>query len=324
MDKISAPEQTLERNLVTQGYALLDHNISTTAVDDLMGAYAEFTDGLPDPSLETTAKMIADSYQLDELNYSADQEPEWHKYRTNYPFAFKPGGYTNRSLQTKALKDVLGIKIDDDPKEYYHYLPGSTELIQQQHDKYGWGPIPPEVLKLQRKFSIIHELGRKLIRGALLQLEESYAGMNTAIVADYDLMRAPIRLLNYHHGQGDVLAGGHYDKSVLTAQLAESHEGLRIRHPQTGEMQPIRRSREKAAVFAGNLLTLPHVYPNADIQPGWHDVINVDKLNDGRSIQGKNVARWALIFFANSSYAGEVSKTLTHQELQKEELADVS
>jgi hypothetical protein len=306
--------------LVASGYVLQPHGISDTAVDELIAAYANFTDNLPDPDLETVAAMIKDPEKLDDLAYEKDTQHEWHKYRTNHPFIFKPGGYTNRSLQAQALRAVHGIEIAEDPKEYYHFLPATTALIHRQAETFGWGPVPPEVEALNKRFMDIHRLGAITIKDTLLKLEEHYPESLTKFMTKRDFEQSPVRLVFYHPDQGDILAGGHYDKAWLTAQLAESHEGLRIRNPQTGDMQPIIRTADKAAVFASSLLTLDHAYPDSEILAGWHDVINVDTPNQGRTMHGKKVARWALIFFANSQAAGEIGKEITHVGPASEEL----
>lgn len=83
--------------------------------------------------------------------------------------------------------------------------------------------------------------------------------------------------------------------------------------PLTDEaMHLVRRPPNVGVFFPGRLLTLPHVYPDSKVEAKWHDVINLPEFNEGRTIHGKNCARWAIIFFANSMFAGEISKTLTH------------
>lgn len=312
MSQLTFEGNIAREELTERGFTLMEHGISVDAIDSLIAAYADFTDNLPDPDLKTMSAMITDPEKLDEIDFSRDRQKGWHKYRTNHPFIFKPGGYTNRSLQARALREFQGIEIEDDPKEYYHFLPSSTALMNQQRETYEWGALPPEVERLNTHFARIHSLGSKAIRGLMGRVEETYPELSDKIITPEDLLQSPLRLLFYHPGQGDVLAGGHYDKSVFTAQLAESHEGLRIRDPESGEMQEIRRSPDQAVMFAGSLLTLDHVYPDSAIRPGWHDVINIDVANEARSLHGNNVARWALIFFANSSYAGEIGKDITH------------
>jgi isopenicillin N synthase-like dioxygenase len=312
---IESEPTTIKSELEQNGFALVNHQIPSDAIDELMDAYRVFTDELPDPSPELLARMLPDPTNLDKIDYSADTGREWHKYRTNHPYQFKPGGYTNRSLATAALRGVRGISIEDDPKEYYHSSGPSLGLMQAHHKAHGWGPIPSEVQRLQRSFTVVDTLANLMIRASLEALEKDYPEIGRIVVTDQDLKTSPIRLLNYHRSESSMLAEGHYDKSILTAQLAESHRGLRIRHPDSRDMQVIDRAPEKAAVFAGNLLTLPHVYPDSAIQPAWHDVESLPVLNQGRHAEGKRNHRYALIKFVNSGYAGEVGKALTHHEV---------
>jgi len=314
MGQLTFEGSAINDELLNQGFTLLDHHIPNEAVDELIAAYAKFTDNLPDPDLETVAALVKDPDKLDELDYGQDTKKEWHKYRTNHPFVFKPGGYTNRSLQVKAVREILGLEVEDDPKEYYHFLPSSTVRMNAQRDRFGWGPLPPEVYDLNKRFAPIHALGAKAITGLMQNVEDKFPELISKVMTPKDLEASPLRLLFYHPAQGDLLAGGHYDKTIFTAQLAESHEGLRLRNPSNGEMQEVTRPPEKAVAFAGSLLTLPHVYPDSEIKPGWHDALNKEVLNEGRSLIGKNVVRWALVFFANSGFAGEIGKDITHVE----------
>lgn len=323
MGQLSFEGLAMQEDLKTRGYTLIDHHIPDDAIDELVATYAEFTDNHPTPEPATVVDIIEyrEKKRLDDLARHKDTQKEWHKYRTNHPFIFKPGGYTNRSLQADSLR-AHGLQVWDekkqqyeylieDPKEFYHFLPSGLTLINQQHKEFEWGHVPPEVENLHSKFATIHNIASKAVTQTLGTFEDIYPDIHQ-ILTPKDLNNSPLRLLFYHPGQGDELAGGHYDKDIFTWQLAESHEGLRVGNPTSGEMQNIIRDPEKAAVFMGNLITLEHIHPESPIQPGWHDVINVDRANKGRTLHGQNVARWALIYFTNSVLAGEVDKGLTH------------
>jgi hypothetical protein len=330
--QVSIDAEALRGDLVTQGFSLIDHKVSLEQVDELIQAYANFTDNLPDPNPELLSRMLpteADprtgKLDLDVLDYSQDgPENDWHKIRTNTPYYAKPNGYTNRSEAARALKVVRGIELPDDPKEFYHFTPDTFGLMYQQHQKYGWGPIPGEVKELHSKFSAIHSAARAAVRSQLALLEERDPDLLGNVVTENDLLRSPLRLLFYHPGQGEVLAGGHFDKSVGTLQVAESHLGLRILDPNQVEdewrtaptddlgMRNIMRPAEKGAFFMGLNYREPQAFPNSDLTPAWHDVINRPELNDRRQLHGKNVVRWALIFFVNSEQVGVPDKSKTH------------
>jgi hypothetical protein len=321
----------LQRDLLADGYSLIDHGIDDGAVDDLMQAYANFTDNLPEPPAEVMDRMLPPGTdaavldkQLDELDYSRDDAPDWHKYRTNHPHFAKPGGYTNRSVQVAALEQMRGVELQDDPKEYYHYSPDGLEKIIEQHERYGCGSLPPEVHELHQRFEVIHGAARLAMTDLLKQLEETNPDILSKYVTPESLHSSPLRLLFYHPGQGDMLAAGHYDKGFATIQIAESHEGLRLLDPKFASqpapentldddrMRMLRRSPEKGAFFLAH--GFGKTFPDSDIKPEWHDVINSDEFNEGRQLRGRNVARWSLIFFSNAESLGAVGKDATHQE----------
>lgn len=105
----------LVSSIEQRGYALVEHGVSATRIDELIGAYATFTDTHPDPDLETMNRMIVNPKNLDRLDFSKDTQTIWHKYRSNTPAYAKPNGYTNRSLQADALT-LRDMVISEDPK----------------------------------------------------------------------------------------------------------------------------------------------------------------------------------------------------------------
>lgn len=335
----------LNSRLTEDGFALIDHHIPPDMIDEAVATYADFTDQLPDPSLETLSAMIVDPDKLDNLDYSKDKEKNWHKYRTNHPQYAKPGGYTNRSEQIKALQlfhrkvtdEVTGelVAPSDDPKEYFHFHPNaaSIPIMEQMHEDHGWGPIPPEVYKVHEKFTKIHFLSRQAITKTFQLLEDEHPELTSRFATKADLFGSPVRLLYYHPGQGDLLAGGHTDKGLATIQLAESHVGFRARKPSSTQdktieqyrtdpvndpsMMLLRRPPEKGVFFIAEAIRNELAYPGSPLTPLWHDVINVDEVNEQRIIHGEDCVRWAMIFFANSPAAGMVGKDRTHREVTR-------
>jgi hypothetical protein len=274
-------------------------------------------------------RMIADPDKLDELDYAANPTEPWNKYHTNYPQFAKPGGYTNRSLQTAALraydrkvtdkKTGALLPPEDDPKEYYHFHPNSTAAMNHMREQYGLAPLPPEVHTLHMRFAQVHTLGAAAVRNAYMRLEESHPELVPKHFGPADVQSSPVRLLFYHPDQGDVLAGGHYDKAQATIQIAESHLGLWIRDPKNGL---ITRAPEKGVFFLGKAWHNDNAYPDSELKPGWHGVVNKPELAEGRVMHGRNVARWSIIFFANSIAAGTIlDKSLTHTQTTEELVA---
>lgn len=204
MSQLSFGGDLLQTELVERGYSLVEHGISDDAIDALIQSYANFTDNLDDPSLEIMYAMIKDPNKLDDLAYENDTAKDFHKYRTTHPYVFKPGGYSNRSLQTRALREVGGLELADDPKEFYHFLPNGLPIIEQRHREYGWKPVPPEVTDLHSKFTVIHQMGMRAVQDIFARMEEHHPELLSKVVTRQDLDNSPIRLVVYHPGQAEL------------------------------------------------------------------------------------------------------------------------
>jgi len=319
-------QQTIEgwqlvRDIEERGYAEFEHHISPDTIDNLINRYANFTLSHPDPLPSTMNAMLPDSddatdmsHRLDELDRSADTQDEWHKYRTNTQQVGKPDGYTNRSFQEKALKQARGLILPpEDPKEFYHFTPRHYGAMSRNHQEYDWGSIPSEVSDLNNAFAAIHAKASELIVRICGIVEETHPEIRKFVTAE-SLRTSPIRLLFYHPSNGDSLGAGHYDKGAMTLQLAESHRGLRVAPGNEAPLEEVVRTAENAAFFPGTAIDEHHT-PGSPYQPGWHDIVKTDILNDGRSIPSKAsevCARWAIIFFANYENFRQPNKADTH------------
>lgn len=313
----------VEQQLQDQGFAVIKHGIPPELIDALIADYAVFTDNFPDPEPHTMNAMMVDPDELDVLDRSADTQTEWNKYRTNQPHFAKPNGYTNRSYQAEVLR-MYDRKVTDkdtgelvtayeDPKEYFHYSPGHRQAIENAHKEFEWGHIPSEVSILLTRFHTIHGIAVTAMSNFYGKLEETHPDLAKYTRLE-DLEISPLRLLFYHPGQGDVLAGGHFDRGLGTLQIAESHMGLRTRNPQTRRMRLAQSELDEGLAFTA-LRWNDETLPGTTIKPLWHDVINKETPNKDRHLHGGNVARWSLIFFTNSAALGaEVDKHDTHTE----------
>ncbi len=305
-----------------RGYSVLEHNIPNDMIEELVYRYADFTLNHPDPSYQTMSDMLSVrnieiDKKLDLLNKSKDKEITWHKYRTNVEGIGKPDGYTNRSLQEKALLEIRGVVIPpEDPKEFIHYTPGMLYKIRQEHKEFKWGSVPQEVIDLDKAFLPIHELSRMLILKTCALIEETYPDVGK-YVTKKSLLTSPNRLIFYHKVDNKklMLGGEHYDKSFLTVQPAESHLGLRIAKNEDSDLEDVVRGTEYAAVFFGKSFEdaygIDSVYT-----PGWHDIYKTNIPNEGRFIPkiAENIcARWALIFFANRTNFVNPDKARMHK-----------
>lgn len=309
----------IEEEMLARGYAEIDHEIDSGRIEELVECYADFTLHLPDPDPETMDAMLPKedvAGNLDNLTRQADTQKEWHKYRTNAEGEYKPNGYTNRTYQASALQRSRGISIEEDGKEYYHFVPSHYSRVAQNHRNNSWGIVPKEVKALDTAFAGIHTAAVSAVETAVEKIEEAYPGVGMQ-VTEASLANSPLRLLFYHPGitESGQMAGGHYDKSLLTLQIAESHLGLRVATPQSNELVPVIREANKAALFPG--LRIEDHVPDEDevIAKAWHDVVELEDYNQGRNVPLKALdvcARWSLIFFVNGANQPKNVRELTH------------
>lgn len=321
---------SLQHEIITRGYAEVQHGIPNEWVQELVERYADFTLAFPNPDFETMDAMLRIGIdpdiigkQLDLLDYRKDTQVQWHKFRTNVVGVGKPEGYTNRTFQAQALASLRGVLLpDEDPKEFYHHTPHHRAKVVRQHKELNWGPIPSEVEKLDIAFSRIHTKTRGLMTRIIAHVEETHPGINKIVTAE-SLFTSPLRLIFYHPSTHVSLAAPHFDKSVFTIQEGESHEGLRIATQKIEPLMPVVRNSDMAVVFASHTFSaIPNIndprgghFPDSELRPAWHDVIASYKANEGRLVPARAAevcARWALLFFANEHAYMDPGKAAMH------------
>lgn len=318
--QLSLGGEVLRHDMHERGYNELQHGIPSDQIDHLVETYASFTLNHPDPLPSTMDAMLPDSplhqlkKQLDELDRSQDTQDEWHKFRTNTPGIGKPNGYSSRSAQIAVLRRARGIDLfDEEPKEFYHYTPHHYADVTRAHKDYGWSDPPIEVRQLNNAFAPIHKRASELIMKIAGLIEETHPEARNIFDVE-SLRNSPVRLVFYPPHTSDLLGAGHYDKSTLTIQIAESHEGLRVAPNKDTPLQLVRRDADSAVIFPGTDLA-NKLDDNTVYQPGWHDIIRLNTPNKGRGMPIRAIevcARWALIFFANGSNFVNPDKLLTH------------
>lgn len=314
----------VRQEISERGYAELEHGISPEHFSYLTETYFKFSIEHPDPEPATMDAMLPDtpgditkSNWLDELDRSQDTQAEWHKYRTNTESPAKPNGYTNRTFQEQALAETRDIIIGEDPKEFYHWMPGHQSHILANHQKYGWGALPPELTELTQAFGAIHTQARVLMRKVCRTLEDTHPNL-TQIITPNALKASPLRLIGYHHSDKPYLGEDHYDKSWLTLQAGESHQGLLVARDSSSPLELVDRPADKGVVFMGKCLSDPEIgqYPDSPYGPGWHGIKNIDTPNQGQcpipDFAKERFQRWALIFFAGNVEYAIPDKSGTH------------
>ncbi|MEI6481636.1 MAG: hypothetical protein WCO19_05050 [Candidatus Saccharibacteria bacterium] len=319
--QLTLDAQYFTNEIAKKGFAEIVHGIRAEEFDTVVSAYAHFTSVHPDPEPSTMDAMLPRyddlvvlGKSLDVLDRSADKQKIWHKYRTNVEDIGKPDGYSNRYFQEHALRESRGVILNppEDNKEFYHFTPGLYAKMVQNHVMYGWGPIPSEVVALNNAFGPIHKKATELMIKVCGLIEETHPEIHTFVTLEA-LRTSPIRLLFYHQSDIPQLGAKHTDKSSMTAQLAESHRGLRIAPGKNAELVEVNRDSTKAAVFPGT--AMESKFPGTPFQPTSHDIVSTNILNEGRRIPSNAdavCARWAIIFFANYDNFVNPDKSITH------------
>lgn len=171
----------------------------------------------------------------------------------------------------------------------------------------------------------IHTKLRQLVTNVCYDLEQTHAGV-TNIITPEGLRTSPLRLLFYHPSTNTQRAGAHYDKSLITLKLAESHEGLQITTSPTAPLTPVKRSDDKAVLFVSPRFSgtpfaknpvMGH-FPDSVLKPAWHDVVASSTPNAGRTVPvmaAEVCARWALIYFVNEHDFLVPSKQAMHNQV---------
>lgn len=312
----------IQTEIEKRGFTVIEHGMSPEAIDELVTAHAAFTDNHPEPEAATMNSMITNTANLDELNFAADTQTDWHKYRTNIPAFAKPNGHTNRFLQADALRQFGRLQphvngnvteeAKEDPKEFFHYMPGYRDQVDKLHQAAGWGPVPLEVKELAMRMHTVHYLAKQALTSVFAKLEEIYPTLGQFITpADLDI--SPLRSLRYHTGQGAVLGDGHHDRGIFTMQVADSHRGLRVRDPASHKMTLVDTPPNVSPIFPAE--GWRRAYPDSGMRSLWHDIINDPTACEDRTLHGNNLARYAIIFFVNSRKLGDkANKRAMHTE----------
>lgn len=309
------------QEIMERGYAEFEHGIPQEEIENIVWQYGRFTVNHPDPQPATMDAILPEGDDpqiigkvLDVLDYSKDKQKEWHKYRTNVPAIGKSNGYTNRSFQVDALRRARGLYLpEEDPKEFYHFMPSHFVGIAKAHEEYGWGPIPQEVNMLNNAFAPVHRKILEMMMRVCSIIEERDPRV-TKYMTPEALALSPLRLLFYHPTLKPTLAAAHHDKGFLTGQIAESHTGLQVAPSDEEPLQPVIRDANEAVIFPA--WGIEQNMPELGYKSGWHAAENDGDLNPGQSeipdFAKEICARWVLVWFTNGMQYENPDKALMH------------
>ena len=175
---------------------------------------------------------------------------------------------------------------DYDEKEYFHYNRyAEVEFAKLAEET---GPKASEFFKCAR---YIYGSAEFIIGRVIKAFDAEFPGMYEKFFPLNAFPHFYLRFLKYNvMGEGNFLAGAHYDQGACTLALAESAPGLRI-----GRNEATLKDVEHKD---GTVIFMPglqfHLFTSEEFTPAWHDVVQKSEhtLN-------KEVARWAIVFFAD-------------------------
>ena len=178
-------------------------------------------------------------------------------------------------------------KGNTDSKEYFHYHPMVDEAFGESVKKYS-------------SVSSFFAAAQKIYNEAVFSLaemldefEKEFPGIKKQFFPDDSYDHFFLRFLKYDNGgEGEFLAKAHYDNGSYTLAIAESAPGLRIGKSDKDLKEVFHKN--KSALFMPAMdfwrITTP------EFTPAWHDVVQ-----KSQNAYNKDVARWAIVFFADIS-----------------------
>lgn len=193
-------------------------------------------------------------------------------------------------------------KGNSDNKEFFNYRKISGILLKDVIKDYSDNP------RVSNFFSSTQEI----FDGAVDTLKQIISLIDIKHNGIYDkiFLQNPNRLLCLRFvkydpaGKGKFLAKAHYDRGSCSLALAESAPGLRIGINDANLTEVVRHGN--TAIFMP-AFTFAKDVGSDEFTPAWHDVVQKSE-----NIHSKDVARWAIILFADVKTEG-ISYSDTHK-----------
>jgi len=196
--------------------------------------------------------------------------------------------------------------IVPDNKDIFHFGASSRQVLEARlHNR-----LPNALKTFYRDAEELFWTAERAKLNALDELDILHMGVREVMMNERIPINDVLRLVAYYPDPNK-LAKGHFDRSVCTLAIGESHEGLRIAPGQNGAvcnaseeymehldatLRPVEHKSGEAKFMLGagwNRLD-PHTrFGNQEMPLGWHDVVPSQKTVNER------VMRWAIVLFAN-------------------------
>ncbi len=196
----------------------------------------------------------------------------------------------------------LKTRGDSDDKEYFNYRGTTERLFADLIAEYQGDSRVQNFFKSARK---VLDAATETLKKVIKVIDARHGGIYNKIFSEHADRLLALRFIKYDaSGRGEFLAKAHYDRSSCTLAIAESSSGLRIGKDVT-HLKEVFRHGNTALFFPS--LTFADGVGSSEFTPGWHDV--VQKSNQAYS---KDVARWAIVFFADIKHGREITYEDAH------------
>lgn len=173
-----------------------------------------------------------------------------------------------------------------DNREYVHYHRMSEDRFGETRAAIReWDAL---LIAMKR----IHDEAVRSLEGVIRAFEERFPSIHEKFFSKDRPGNFYLRFLKYDRAKpGEFLAKGHYDRGCCTLALAESAPGLRMGFDDHTVKEISHREGE--ALFMPGL-KFPYI-TSSEFIPTWHDVIQ-----KGDDAYSNEIARWAIVLFADS------------------------
>lgn len=197
-----------------------------------------------------------------------------------------------------------------DSKDIFHFGAQSRQVLEARlHNR-----LPNAMRIFYRDAEEIYWAAERAKLDAIDELDILHMGLRGVMMDEKHAINDVLRFIAYYPDPNK-LAKGHFDRSVCTLAIGESHEGLRIAPGQNGlmtdasegymaqldqKLSPVEHHEKEAKFMLGagwNRLDSQHRFGNQEMPLGWHDVVPSEKTVNER------VMRWAIVLFANPHLA---------------------
>ncbi len=195
-----------------------------------------------------------------------------------------------------------------DNKDIFHFGSMSRQVIES---RLGFGQMPKPMREFLDDTEALFWAGQQAKHDMLMVMDAWGAKLSDVLQPETETMNDVLRLIAYYDNE-DVLAKGHFDRSVTALAIGESHPGLRMTPGQNGikvdadqrymdrlesRLEPVEHKSGEAKFFLGaGWNRLPEDVKGKhweDLPLAYHDVVNTGQKVDER------VMRWAVVMFNN-------------------------